>query len=247
MKPGHTSLLALSVFLFTACSENPVADDHAGDDELNIELSLSTDHVTTLTEFELEVEITDHNGVPVTDMESVLVEYLFENDSEWSPVELEIHGDHYSGSYMFRSSGEYYLRVSGTPHGHSDLEILYTIGDPLNVDRIHQEMGGYKIEFETYPGHVSEGDEAEVKFFVSLEDHDGHGGNMMTGLHAEIHATDTNGTPVAYAADEHGGPGVYSSHHTFTEAGETQFEFHFENPNGQEYIVEFHVPVSHGH
>lgn len=247
MKPRHILLPALSLVLFAACSENPVSDDHNDDEALNIELSLSSDHLVTLTEMEFEVEITDHDGAPVTDMESVVVEYLFADGTDWKSVELEVHGQHYAADYTFKSSGEYQIRVSGTPHGHADAEVLYTMDDAIHVERIHQEIGGYKIEFETFPGHVHEGGEAEISFFVTQDDNDGHGGHMMGGLHAEIHATDTNSMAVQYSADEHDGPGVYSSHHTFSEAGETQFEFHFEHPNGQEYFVEFHVPVSHAH
>ncbi len=76
-------------------------------------------------------------------------------------------------------------------------------------------------------------------------DQNGHH-HMMEGLSAEIHVTEAKGAIREHEAHEEV-PGTYEAHHTFLEAGEAQFEIHFEGVGGAEHHAEFRVPVSHEH
>lgn len=38
--------------------------------------------------------------------------------------------------------------------------------DHMEVGRAHQEVGGFRVEFETFPGRLHEGTEATVRFWV---------------------------------------------------------------------------------
>ena len=243
MKIYQLTLLTFSMLVLAACSENPVAPD---DHELTVELSMSTEHVSTLTSIEFEVELLDHEGLRTTTVASMQVEYRLAGETDWRVAVLEQHEDHYKTEIMFMSSGEYDVRVTGDEHGEGHMDEMYVMAQALEVERIHQEIGGFIVELETFPGHVREGEEIEVNFYI-MEEGGGHHGTMMPGLVTEIHCTGSDGAVEEHTGDEHEGPGIYTSHHTFTEAGEAKVEIHFEDASGLELHAEFHLPVAHGH
>ena len=248
MKHATIILLALIVLFFTACSENPVADHIGGDENLMVSLSSSTEHFSTLTEIEFEVRLTNDHGVQLTDIGSMQIEYQRSGELEWEVITLERHEDHYSAGMMFMSSGEYQMRVSGDLHGDGHMDVMYTAPEMIDVERIHVEMGDVMVEFETFPGHVHEGEEVEASFYMMEMAASGgdHGGSMMSGLSGDIHIMAPGDTAYEYNAEEHDA-GVYSTHHTFLEGGDATFEFHFMDHHGDSIEVEFHVPVLHGH
>lgn len=248
MKHAHIILLAFTMLILTACSENPVADNTSGDEDVTVSLSASTEHFSTLTDIEFEVQLTNDHGEQLTDIGSMQIEYQRSGDSEWEIITLERHEDHYSAQIMFMSSGEYQMRVSGDLHGEGHMDVMYTAPEMIDVERINAEMGDVMVEFETFPGHVHEGEEVQVSFYVmeTAAGGGGHGGAMMSGLTGEIHIMGPDGAIYESVGDEHD-LGVYSAHHTFLEGGEATFEFHFLDHHGDSIEVEFHVPVEHGH
>ncbi len=239
-------LMALGVAALAACEDNPVLQPDVHDEDLEVAVSFSDEHLATLSEMEVEVAITDHDGVPVTDFELVAAEMKLEDEDEWVPLELTLHDGHFSAPHMFYSSGEYNLRVVAQRHGADHAETIYTRNEQLEVERIHMDVGPYRVEMETFPGHVHEGDDAEVKFWVLRE---GGGGPMMGmgGLAATIQLHhEASGVTAEHMADEHES-GVYEAHHTFTEHGETEVGIGFDDGTGGHHEALFHVPVSENH
>ena len=245
MRIRHMLALALIGPVASACNANPVFPDH--DEELVAEVVFSVEDLATLSEFTLTVHVEDHAGEHVTAMKEVRVEFQHHDDTEWSGVVLSLQGEEFVGTHMFMSSGEYDFRVIGVQLGQVEELVLYEAAEHMVVERIHQEVGDFIVEFETFPGLVHEGAEAAVRFWImeAEADNDGHH-RMMAGLHAEIHVTDANGVAMEHEAHEEV-PGTYEAHHTFLEAGEAQFEIHFEGVGGTEQHAEFRVPVSHEH
>lgn len=234
------SLFVVFALLLTACDSNPVdSEEELTPDDLNVELSFSADHIHTLSEVGVSVEVTDPQGAAVTDLDSVEVERRLDGEADWHGIELTQEGTEYNGTYTFMTSGDYEIRVSGQLPGDEERSVIYEQPDPLGVGRAHVEKSGYRIEFENFPGHVHEGEEATLKFWVSKDD------NPVEDLSAEIHCTDPSGTKEAHEPHVHEN-GVYEAHHSLEAAGEAHFAIHFA-ANGEEIEADFHVPIAGGH
>lgn len=240
----HFMSLALLGPMIAACSSNPVFPEHE-ELELVAEVTFSTDDLATLSEFTMTIHVEDQHGEHVTNMAEVRAEFRLHETEDWRGVEMQLQGQEYVGAETFYTSGEYDFRVIGIEAGHMEELVLYEVPDHMEVGRAHQELGGFRVEFETFPGRLHEGTEAAVRFWVMEAGEDGHAhGHMMAELVAEIHITDPSG-----AAEEHHPheeePGMYEAHHTMLEAGDAHFEIHFDGPDGAEHHAEFHVPVAH--
>ena len=237
-------LMLAALFVFAACSENPVAveEEHGdGEDEtLIVSLTLSDDDVHTLSDVTFTVTVRDHHGAAMMDFEALQVEQRLVGSEEWHEIEMHAETSEFNGTYMFLTSGEYELRVAGMQHGHANMEVLHEEHDPLHVGRAHEEVGGYRIEFESFPGHAHEGETATVKFWVTKAD------QAVGGLSTEIHCEDPNGVEETHDGVE-GEAGVYHAEHTFGEAGEAHMAIHFAGADGAEVEADFHMPVDHGH
>lgn len=236
--PLATVFLVLA--MVTGCSENPTFPEHDGD--LSAEVTFSLEHLSTLTEFTITVHVEDGHGDHVTTMVEVRAEFRHHGDVDWESLLLQLEGEEFTGTYMLMSSGDYDFRVLGVRQGSVGELVLYEAAEHMEVDRIHLEVGDYVVEFETFPGHVREGAEAAVTFWVMEADPHGY---MVEGLHAEIHVVDADGSSMEHAPHEEE-PGVYEAHHTFLEAGVAQLRIHFEGHDNVEYYAEFQLPVSHG-
>jgi hypothetical protein len=236
---------ASMVFLSIAagCEANPILepDPH---DEFDVELTFSDTHLATLTAVEVEVGITDHDGISVTDFEFVAFEHRLGGSTEWTAEALTLHEGHYAADVVFHSSGDHEMRIVAQSHGSDHGDVIYE-GADVAVERVHTEVAGYRVEFETYPGRVHAGEEAEVKFWIS-EVMDGHAmGGMMAEIHVEHHAT---GSAMDHHADEHD-MGVYEAMHTFAEHGETEVTIEFDDGHGHGELhhAAFHVDVGEAH
>ncbi len=245
MRIRHLLALAMIGPLASACTANPVFPDH--DEALVAEVTFSSEHLVTLTEFTVSVHVEDDHGEHVTAMAEVRAEFRYHDTETWRGETLTLEGEEFTGTHMFMSSGEYDFRVIGVQLGQAEELVLYEAAEHMEVARIRQEVGDFVVEFETFPGEVYEGGEAAARFWI-MEAEAGHDGgrHMMEGLHAEIHVTDANGAAMEHEAHEEE-PGTYEAHHTFLEAGEARFEIHFEETGGGEHYAEFRVPVSHEH
>lgn len=246
MRPVRTTLSLLAAGAVVAsCNDNPAFPTDVHDQDLNVTVSFSPDHLATLTELEVEVTITDHDGMVVQDFETVTVEVRAEGSDTWRGPELAAHADHFSGTHRFYSSGLYDMRVAAQAHGADHADVIYEHAQPLDVERIHHESGHFRVEMETFPGHIHEGEEAVIRFWVSEE----MGGTMtpVGGMTAEVGVEhSTNGGHSAHAAGEPEA-GVYEAHHTFTDHGDFEVSLDFDDDHGAHHHVAFIVPVSAAH
>lgn len=239
--------IVLSVLVFAACSENPVSeDDHELEiGDLEASLTVVEDHVHTLSPATFQVDVLDHHGDMVTDLEQVTVQRRLAGDETWRDIELTLAGNRFEGTYTFASSGEYDLRVAGMLHGMMEPEVMMQHDEPLQVGRAHVEAAGYRIEFENYPGHLHTGDTAALQFFVLEEDAQGTW-QPVSGIASEIHCGDPDGSTEVHTPVEVE-PGVYEAQHTFDVAGDAHPEFHFTDHGGTSADVDFHISIAHGH
>lgn len=242
-----TVLAAALALLVGACASNPAAPGHE-EGEFSVEVTYTPDHVHTLqSEVTFTVTVRDHDGNAVTDFEAVQLERLAEGSDTWRAIELAPAGDAFVGTYTFTSSGEYHLRVMAQHHGETEMSLLHELHDPVHVARAHAEAGGYRIEFESFPGHIHEGETAAVTFWVMEPEADEHGErHPIEGLSAEVHVAPEGDQGSMVEAHEHG-PGEYEAEQPFAEAGEYHVGLHFTDASGQPAEAEFHVHVVHGH
>jgi len=242
MKTSRMWITTLVVLGPTACVGNPIlAPDAHGDYEVAV--TFSGERLATLTEITLEVVVTDHDGAPVTDFEAIDFEFRLEGDQVWTPRRLGLHDGHYAGSFMFWSSGDHEVRIRAQNHGADHAETIYAPTGHMEVERIHKNVGEYRIEMETYPGQIHEGSAVEVKFWV-LEAADGHAvGGMVAEIHFERVST---GGSMTHGATEHA-PGVYEAVHTFAEHGETAVRIGFQDAHAEHYEAAFRVTVGEAH
>lgn len=243
------SLLFIAGFiLFTGCKDNAVKVQE--DDTLTAELTISTDHIHTLSEITYTVKVTDSNGNIVTNLETVQVERKGHGSDTWRGTDLTLSGNTYTGTYTFSSSGEYDIRVSGIASGESNPRIMYEMEEHLNVARAHENVGDYRIEYENFPGHVHNGDEVTVKFWVSEAEKDASGNRPpVTGLDLHIHCTNPDNTTEHHdmTAVTEESSGVYITDHIFIGHGEAMMGMHFTAPDNTEIKAEFHMHVAAGH
>lgn len=262
MRHFHWLLAAAFVATVTAaCEDNPVLGpaEGSGPGQLFAELTLSSDHIHTLSELTFTVTVRDGNGDPYTDLERVAVERrqvveegeahaLAPADEEpWRATELELQGTSWVGTYTFMTSGEYEVRVVGQMHGEAEASVLYEMPEHAHVVRPHVVVGDFRVEFESFPGHLHAGNEAEVRFWIlAVDRNEEEIRPPIAGLEAEIHCAEEAGFTEEHHAHEIE-PGVYSATHEFQDAGDFHAEIHFIGADGQPASAEFvtHVVAPH--
>lgn len=245
-----TTLAVLPLFLLGACESNPSApaeEEEEHGHEITAELTLSEDHVHTLGEITYAVTVTDDHGEAVTDLAGVSVERLAHGSDTWRATELELSGTVWTGTYTFTSSGDYDIRVSVLEQGATEPEVVYTMPEPLGVGRAHEEMDGVRVEFETFPGHLHEGEAATATFWIKEAEQDADGSRApMTGLHVVITCTEADGTFEEHHAHETE-PGVYTAEHTFVNPGEFVAGAVIGEHGEHQTEAQFHTHVAAGH
>lgn len=249
MKTILTYIFMMVVVLFTGCKDNPV-EVHVdeGDESLTAELTISDDHIHTLSEITYTVKITDHHGETITNMETVEVQRKGHDDTEWRGTELTLSAGVYTGSYTFNSSGEYDLRVAGIRHGGTEMEVMHEMEGHMEVARAHVNSGDYRIEYESFPGHIHDGETATVKFWIYEAEKDASGARpAVTGLAPHIHCTNPDGSNEHHDVITEESAGIYTVDHTFVGGGEAHMGTHFMAPDNTAVEAEFHLHVSHGH
>jgi hypothetical protein len=238
--------VAVGVLLLGGCEGNPSALEHS--DELEVELTIEPGHVHILqTEVTYTVDVHDHHGDPVTDFVSLEVQRLAEGSDTWRGTALELAGDQYVGTYMFSSSGSYQLRVAGQRPEDTELVVLHEVAEPLGVARAHAEAGGYRVEFETFPGHIHEGDPATTRVWVMEQERDANGVRPpIAGLDVAVHLVEEDGSVFHYSAHEHEA-GEYEADHEFLTPGACQVGIQFTGANGQPAEAAFTMHIVHAH
>jgi hypothetical protein len=245
---SHRYLAASFVvpFLFAGCAENPAAA-HDHEDELSVELTVSPGHAQTLSEVTFAVGVTDRHGKAITDFDTLRVEHRLTGSDGWRGTDLMLEGGAYTAPYTFYTSGAYDLRVVGLHRGHAEMAVLHRAAEPLHVRRAHVEAGGYRVEFESFPGHIHEGDTATLKFWVLQAEKDASGNRPpVGGLAAEIHYTDASGAAETHPAVE-AHAGVYETDHAFRNPGDGLVALRFTDRDGAPAEAGFPLKVAHEH
>lgn len=250
--------VVLGALTLAACESNPPLgpDDHGH--ELFVELTMSSDHIHTLNEVELTVAVTNDHGEAVADFEEIVVQRRYAEggqahdlapaqENPWRDIDLELAGDVYRGTYTFATSAEYEFRVMGQRPGEAEMMVLHEMAEPVHVLRAHAEIGGRRVEFETFPGHLHEGDLATVKFWIlETERNDDGVRPPFPGLNATIVCNEADGSIEHHAAHEES-EGVYVAEHQFVVAGDFVAQIEFPGIDGTPVTAEFTTHVVHAH
>lgn len=257
MTARHLLSVLLVPLALAACAENPVAVDQtpADDDEhghatseLNVELSVTPDHIHILqSEATFTVKVTDHDGNAVTDFDSLRVERKAHDSDTWRAIELAVDGDVFTGTYTFASSGEYEVRVAGMRHGDAAMTVMHQMAEHLHAARAHGELAENRVEFESFPGHIHQGETGAMRFWVMEAEKNADGvRSPITGLtDLKIHCIESDGSEELHAVNEIE-PGVYEAEHAFDEAGEFHAGIHMTHEN-ETHEAAFELHIAHGH
>lgn len=230
-----------------ACSDDPLPTDGGnGEDGATEDLTVDLtppDHVHIYSEVDFAATITDDAGDPVTDFDSVRVEYRPSGEDSWTgTVDLDADGDAYSGAHTFTSSGDYDLRVVGRrPDDEAAVE-MHRPSEALQAVRAHTDAGGYAVEFEAFPGHIHQGDVADLRFWVMEQGDQSPVPDLTPDIHV-VEADDSEETVAASETDD----GVYEAEHTFGSAGDATVTLQFTGTGGESAEATFSLPVSEAH
>lgn len=240
--------VSAAVLLAVGCGENPQEPQRLSPGELRVELTVEPHHVHILeTEAAFRVAVRKRDGEAVTDFESLEVERRLVADGEWHGTECHLHGTEYEAHHVFVTSGEYRLRVRAKHPDWDEAHVIHEADETLEVVRAHAEAGGYRIEFESFPGHVHEGESATLRFWVMEAEEDGSGTRPpVEGLSPEVHVTEADGHGAEHPAEETEA-GVYEADHTFDHAGDATIGLHFTGSDGSPAEAEFTLPVVEAH
>ncbi len=249
MKHAPKLLLVVGLIAAGGCSDNPVNhDDH--DSEFFAEISVSGEHISTLSETDFDITLRTDDGSSVTGIEAVQIEFRLEDaeHDEWEVADLIAHGSHYETTHTFMSSGDYLWRIVVDDHNDGHASVLHESDEHLEVERAHENVGDYRVEFESFPGHIQEGMTATVSFWVfeSDDDHGETGHDGVTGLETVIKCNEPDDHMEEHAGHERE-PGIYSAEHLFEESGEAQLSIRFHGHDGTDLVTIFHVPVDPTH
>lgn len=243
------AVCAIVVSLFIAgCTDKgtePV-DTHAGDEELEFTLSFNTLELETLDDTTLLLSIHDHHGEPMMEFDDVEMQYRMEGTVEWASIPMTMSGDHFEGNHTFVSSGEYEMRAMGVPHhgdGHGhDPEELHLMNEHYHVHRAYVDAGGYRVEYESFPGHIHSGESATLKFWVVDRNTDLAAGNLSPN----IRCLETGGVEHVVGATE-SMAGVYEIDHIVDMAGATAMSLLFTGSDSSPAEAVFDITVSAAH
>jgi len=241
------AVLLLPVVL--AACDDPLptgADDH-GDAtaDLQVDLTLTPDHVHIYSDVTVTVAVTDHHGDAVTNFDQIHMEYQEVAATEWSQVELTREGDAYTATHSFSSSGDYEVRVTGQRPADSQPVVMHEMNDHMHAARAHAEAGGYSVEFEAFPAHIHQGEAGTLRFWVI--DESGGSDDPVTGLDPDIHVTESDQSEMTHPTSAGSDPGVYEADHTFQNADEATVALQFTGSGGESAEAAFTVHISHAH
>lgn len=243
------ALVSAVALVVSGCGENP-QEPRPGltPDELSVTLAVEPDHVHILqTEATFRVTVKTPEGEAVADFETLEVERRLVSGEEWHGTGAHLHGSEYEAHHVFTTSGEYRLRVRAEHPDWEEPHVIHEADEPLEVGRAHAEDGGYRVEFESFPGHVHAGDTATLRFWVKEQEEDGSGSRPpVDGLSPQIHVTEADGHSEEHSAGETEA-GVYEADRTFDHAGDATIGLHFTGSDGNPAEAEFQLPIAEAH
>lgn len=245
----HLAPILAVPFVLVACGENPTGSD-GHEDELTVELTVSPDHLHTLAPVTFTAVVRDGHGTVVMDLDTLRVERSLDGGEWRKAADLSPGTGSFTGTYTFSTSGEYEFRVSGMRTGHgSMMEIpMAQAMEPMHVGRAHEVVGGYRVEFESFPGHIHEGSEVAFRFWVKEAQADASGNRApITGLAGQVLCGEPAGGSETHSPLQEVEPGIYEALHTFQSAGDATAALHFTGTGGEAAEATFDFHVAHPH
>jgi hypothetical protein len=243
MKTNRRMFLAtlLGSLALGGCADDATGPKGFATEELTAALTITPDHFHILeTEGTFSVAVTDPDGAAVTDFEVLRLERRVVGGTSWSGLELSLQGDLYVGKYVFETSGNYEMRLTGMRESDDELVVLFTAETPLSVVRAHGDVGGRRLEVENTPGHIHGGDHSTISFWVMETQRNPQGVRPPVPGLAPTIWIEVNGVRTSYAAGE-AQPGVYTATHRFMIVGGAWVGIRLRGTDGQQH--EWSVPV----
>lgn len=215
MKSVLHPILAAGILTLAGCFNSPTGpvgfDDFDSDPSAGI--SISHGQISTLSSAEFEIKVSDETSSLLNGVDATQIEFRHADvgTGEWEASTMVAEGSRYRATHTFMSSGEYLWRIVEAGNGATQERVLYESPGRMNVDRAHTDVGDYRVEYESYPGHVREGMTAVVSFWVFGSDgydHEGMGGMGHCGddNHSDIdhHGDDDHSDGDHHGDDDHG-------------------------------------------
>ncbi len=227
-------VVAMAVVILAGCEPPHIEGVLSG------QIELSSTALSTLEVSAFEVHIEDAEGHHVMTMEMVHLEVREVGSETWREIELTAMGDHYSGTRIFNSSGEYELRLMGAEHSEHEMEEMDHIF--VTVERAHADVAQYHVQYESEPGHIHEGDAVTLTAWIALE----ATGEPVTALLLQFVVEESDGVVTVLDAVE-AEAGVYTSGMPFEIDGEAHVDIQFTDDTGAAFAADFHVHVSSIH
>jgi hypothetical protein len=235
---------ALVPFAFAAC--DTTEPDGFDTSELVAELAIEPHHFHIWeTNGTFTVTVLDPDEEVVTEFEDIRVQHMIEGGTSWRTISLVQDGDFFYGAHVFDTSGNYALRVVAMREGDTELVPIYVAPELLEVVRAHSHAGGYTVEFETFPGHIHDGDAGAMTFWFEDD-----AGAPVAGLSPTV-LIGAAGAVATYAAVESlTTPGRYSADHTFGAAGDISVGIEYTGTAGtgsmtHTYMIPIHIAEAH--
>lgn len=240
-------VLAAAAFAVAGCGDDTAGPGH--NENLAFVITPSEAHAHTLDVITFTVAVTDDEGNAVTDFQQISLEYAPHDTENWRTITLTVAGGVYQGTQTFTTSGEYEVRVMGRRHTEDVLEEMHRMAEHLEVGRAHVGAGGYRVEYESFPGHIHEGDTSLVTFWVMEETAD-----PVTGVRAPIGGLAPTGECAHESGTNHplsswteSATGTYEANHLFDEGGATELALFFTGSDGMPAEGRFQIHVSDVH
>jgi len=234
---------AASLAALWGCGGDNPTGTHVPDSGVTVAVSTDPGEARTLSPVTFHASVTQEpGGMMMMGLQMMQMEVRLEGTDPWEPVDMSWDGDEddYDGTCVFTSSGDYEVRAMGMMHGSHHMDEMYHMNGPFHVDRAHLEAGGYRVEFESFPGHLHTGAASMLRFWV-LEPGSGGSWSPVAGLAPTIRVTESGRSPMDLAATE-SEDGMYQASHTFAMAGMAKAALLFRGADGADAAAEFTMP-----
>lgn len=240
------------VLVLGGCVDSVIAPPDHGDEALEYALSFEAEPIRTLSETHLTLHVADEHGEAMMGIDGMEIQYRPAGGAEWAAIPMTIDGSTYAAHYTFMSSGDFEFRVMGEPmhqeddHGgdhHSELEMMHEFHDDIHVERAHIDAGGYRVEYESFPGNVHAGQQVTLRFWVMEEEGDMHGSHTpIPGLTPTIRCVESDGMIHSFPGSGMM-PGTYEASHTIDTFGDTRVALLYTGKDSNPAMAEFEIHV----
>jgi len=255
-------VVCASLLLVVGCVDDITGPVDAPDDGYEYELGVSPGGLVTLDEMTLTLHVSDDHGGAMTGFNGVQLQYRAVDTAEWSTIPMNRSGAGYEAHHTFNSSGEFEFRAmrnQESDHGdddhgdddhgdddHGPTVMMHEFHDPVHVSRAHRTADDHRVEFESFPGHVSQGSEVAFRFWVTEGEEHSTEPEPATGLSPSIECVESTGMVHRFDAVETS-PGVYEATHIVEQPGDTEIRFEFAGQASNPVATSFRIQVEAEH